>query len=283
MSVKKTVIGMGFTFAMFTQAAFGGAPQVFLSIVDTVLYPGDPNGRNLTIRLQNPVVKVGGFRIGLAISDPSIINFTYYDVDTTLPYWQYYNCNPPPCDSVLQCRDTCFIYYSTVVTQNTRSENFDYMQGRRLSEVVWQVTGIVQQGSGPVLQPGNGVLFRVPLEIFPISDTVPLSQRRVPLSFDPVFTHVTDSTGNILWRVSDNTLSLTNGTVTVPFSVKGDNNFDGKHSAVDAVILLGWVFSGSPQPLPSPSVGDVNCDGRWTGSDIVLLLTKIFGGVPFPC
>ena len=283
MSVKKTVIGLGFAIAMLTSGAFGGTPQVFLSIVDTVLYPGDPNGRNLTVRMNNPAVKVGGFRIGLAVSDPSVINFTYFDVDTTLPYWQYYNCNPPPCDSVLQCRDSCFIYYSTVVTQNTRSQNFDYMQGRRLSEVVFQVTGVVQQGSGPVLQPGNGVLFRVPLNIFPISDTFSLSRRQVPVSFDPLFTQVTDSTGNVTWRASDNTLSLTNGTVTVPYSRKGDNNFDGKYSATDVVFLVGWIFNGSPQPLPSPGVGDVNCDGQWTATDIVLLLGRIFGGIALPC
>jgi len=283
MSVKKTVIGMGCILAMFTSGAFGGVPQVFLSIVDTVLCPGDPNGRNLTIRMNNPAVKVGGFRINLVISDPSIINFTYFDVDTTLPYWQYYNCNPPPCDSILQCPNNCYIYYSSVVRQGTRTQDFDYLEGRRPSEIVVEVIGIAQQGPGPVLQQGNGVLFRVPLNIFPISDTVPFSARQVPISFDPNYTHVSDSTGNILYRTSDGTLSLTNGTVTVPFSMKGDINFDCLYSGADIVSLVGWVFNGSPQPLPSPSVGDVNCDGQWTGADIVTLISRIFQGVPLPC
>lgn len=291
MSVKKTVIGMGFVMGMLTSGAFGATPQVFLSLVDTVLYPNvsDPNGRKLTIRMNNPIVHVGGFSISLSISDPSIINFGYQRIDTVLPYWQYFtDCTPPPChpDSVLQCKDTCFNYVAPVDTAGTRSSGFSLMQARRLSQTVYQITGIARGGSpGPVLQPGNGVLCRVPLIILPISDTVPLATRQVKIYFDSIFTTVSDSTGNTTYTVEDtlHLLSLTPGTVTVPYSTKGDCNFDGKLTPTDAVIELGWVFIGSPTPLPSPSVADVNCDGLWTPADVVLELNKIFMGGAFPC
>jgi len=292
MSVKKTVIGMGFTIAMFTSGAFGGTPQVFLSVVDTVLCPNvaDPNGngRLLTIRMNNPVVHVGGFGISLTIADPSIINFAYTTIDTVPPYWRYFiDCTPPPCepDSVLECPDTCFNYNAQAVTSGTRSASFDAITSDRLSEIVLQVNGIAQtSGGGPVLQPGNGVLFRVPLTIFPISDSVPLSQRQVKIYFDSIYTTVSDSSGNTVWRAdSTTTLSLTHGTVTIPYSMKGDCNFDCLLTPADAVIELSWVYLGSPLPLPSPSVADVNCDGQWTPSDAVLELNRIFLGIPFPC
>lgn len=290
MSVKKTVIGLGFTIAMFTSGAFGGTPQVFLTVVDTVLYPNvsDPNGtgRLLTIRMNNPAVHVGGYSISLSVGDPSIINFAYTDIDTVPPYQDtVQDCIPPPCrDTVITvCPDTCFQYNAQVITQGTRSAGFDFVQSDRLSEIVLQVNGIAQTGSGPVLQPGNGVLFRVPLTIFPISDTVPLSQRQVKIYFDSIYTTVSDSTGNTVWRVNDGTLSLTHGTVTVPYSMKGDCNFDGVLTPTDAVLEVSWVFLGSPVPLPSPTVADVNCDGLYTGADVVLEMNRVYLGTAFPC
>jgi hypothetical protein len=294
MSFKTTVLGMGFAIAMVASEARAVTPQVFLTVVDTVLCPNvnDPTGalnsRLLTVRMNNPVVHVGGYQISLSISDPSIINFGYTSIDTVPPYWRYFtDCSPPPChpDSVLECPDSCFNHNSQVVTQGTRSANFDFVSSDRLSEIVLQVNGIVQtSGGGPVLQPGNGVLFRVPLKIFPISDSVPLSQRQVKIFLDSIYTTVSDSSGNTVWRAdSTTTLSLTHGTVTIPYSTKGDCNFDCVLSATDAVIEMGYVFLGSPLPLPSPAVADVNCDGVWTASDVVLELNKIFLGSPFPC
>jgi hypothetical protein len=65
--------------------------------------------------------------------------------------------------------------------------------------------------------------------------------------------------------------------------MKGDCNFDGQLTATDAVLELNWVFLGTPQPLPSPSVADVNCDGQYTATDVVFEMNKIFLGNPFPC
>ncbi len=290
MSVKKTVIGMGIAIAMFASGAFGGTPQAFLTVVDTVLYPNvaDPNGngRLLTIRMNNPVVHVGGFSVSLTIADPSIINFAYNDIDTVPPDTVIYqDCSPPPChwDTIVTCPNYCYNYSTQVSTQGTRTANFDFIDGSRLSEITVQVTGDAQSGTGPVMQPGNGVLFRVPLTIFPISDSIPLAQRQVKIFFDSIYTTVSDSSGNTTWRVTDTTVAVTPGTVTIPFSMKGDNNFDGMHSPTDVVIELGWVFAGSPMPLPSSSVADVNCDGQWTPSDVVLLLGKVFNGFALPC
>jgi hypothetical protein len=292
MSVKKTVIGLGFAIAMLTNGAFGQTPQVFLSVVDTVLYPNvsDPTGalktRLLTVRMNNPEVHVGGYSISLAISNPSIINFGYNRIDTIPPDTVIYqDCSPPPChwDTIITCPNYCYNYKTPVDTAGTRSSGFDLVAGTRISETVLQVTGDAQSGTGPVMQPGNGVLFRVPLIIFPISDSVPLSERQVKIFFDSAFTTVSDSSGNTVWRAGDGSLSLSAGTVTVPFSMKGDCNFDGLLTATDAVILMGWVFLTSPQPLPSPTVADVNCDGLYTASDVVMELNRIFLGTLFPC
>jgi hypothetical protein len=237
--------------------------------------------------MNNPVVRVGGYSISLTIADPSIINFAYTSIDTVPPDTVIYqDCTPPPCqwDTIITCPNYCYNYNAQVITQGTRSAGFDFVQGDRQSEISLLVNGIAQTGGGgPVLQPGNGVIFRVPLTIFPISDTVPLSQRQVKIYFDSIFSTVSDSTGNTVWSVDDGTLSLTHGTVTVPYSMKGDCNFDGVLTPTDAVLEMNWVFVGSPTPLPSPTVADVNCDGQYTGADVVLEMNRIYVGNPFPC
>jgi hypothetical protein len=292
MSFKKAVIGMGFTIAMLTNGAKAGTPQVFLSVVDTVLYPNvnDTTGalmsRLLTVRMNNPLVHVGSYSISLYIGEPAIINFGYNQIDTIPPDTVIYqDCSPPPCrwDTIITCPTNCYIYKTHVDTAGTRSSGFDYVNATRKEITLIQVTGDPQSGTGPVMQPGNGILFRIPLVIFPISDSFSLAQRQVEVFFDTIFTTVSDSSGNTVWRAADSTLSLTHGTVTVPYSMKGDCNFDGILSASDAVFLLGWVFLGSPRPLPAPSVGDVNCDGLTTAADVVLEVNRVFLGSPFPC
>lgn len=286
MSLKKIVAGMGMALGMLAASAEGQARDVFLSVVDTFLYPGDVNGRYLTIRMNNPPpVKIGAYNVGLIIENPQAINFAYYDVDTILPHWLFYlDCSPPPChmDSVLQCPDTCYDYKSQVITTGTRSQGRT-VQSRLLTENYLQVTCSFG-GPGPAIQPGDGILFQVPLNILPIADTVLLSERRVQISFDPLFTYLLDSTGNIAYRVNDtaNFLHLTNGTVFIPYSKKGDMNFDGLLNASDVVRLMNYVFLGIDPPLPSESVADVNCDGVLTASDVVLELNRVFLGSTAP-
>ena len=182
MLVKKTILGMGFIIAMVTSGAFAGTPQAFLTVVDTVLTPNaaDPNGtgRLLTIRLNNPVVHVNGFGFSLNIANPDIINFAYTTIDTVLPHWRYFTNCIPTChpDSIYDCPDSCFNYNAQAVTQGTPSAGFDVITSDRQSESALHVNGIFQtSGSGPVLQLGNGVLIRISLTIFPISDSVPFS------------------------------------------------------------------------------------------------------------
>lgn len=287
MSIKRTVIGIGMAMAMLTNwARAESTPVVFLSVSDTALFPGE--GRYLTLRLNN-TVKVGGFGIALGITDPGKINFTPNgNVDTTLPHWRYFiDCSPPPChpDSDFVCPDTCFVPEMDVITAGTRCSGFAAVAGRLRSEVVAEITGVASTvgDPGPVLQPGNGVLFQVPLTVFPISDSVPLAQRQIQIQINPDFTFFSDSTGNVIYRYTNGTLAVTNGTVTIPFSMKGDLNFDGIIDATDVVGILNYVFLGSPEPVPSPSVADVNCDGIVDSSDVVLLLNKVFLGIPFPC
>lgn len=292
MRFKGTVIGIGMALAMFTGKTYGQAPQVTVSVVDTFLYPGDAGGRYLTVRMNNSV-KIGGYNVGLIIENPQAINFTYFDVDTTLPYTRcFIKCTPPPCRETcfVECPDTCYDYNSQVITTGTRSQGADVIDGARLSETYLQVSCIYQtSGSpGPVIQPGNGVLFRVPLNVFPIVDSVSLAERQVRIFIDPVYTYFSDSTGNVLYRIVDtvppiNTYDTINGNVFIPYSLKGDVNFDGLLTSSDVVRLLNYAFLGVNQPIPSASVGDVNCDGLVNSSDVVLEMNKIFLGIPFPC
>jgi hypothetical protein len=291
MSVKRTVIGLGMAMAVFTASARGGTPKIFVSVNDTSLYPGDQEGRWLTVTMSNPTVKIGGYQVALIIENPQAINFTYFDVDTTLPFTRcFQKCVPPPCRETcfVDCPDTCYDFKSQIISNGTVSQGADLIEGHRLAETYEQVTCIYQTAgsSGPVIQPGsNRVLFRIPLDIFPIADTVSLSERQVQITIDPTFTFFSDSTGNITYRVSDtvNTLALTNGTVFIPFSSKGDVNFDGLLTSSDVVRLLNYTFLGLTPPLPSVSVGDVNCDGFIDSSDVVREMNRIFLGVPFPC
>ncbi len=288
MFFKKTVVGMGMALAMFTGTAPAQTPDVYLTVVDTFLYPGDPNGRYLTIRMNNPSpVKIGAYNVSLIIENPQAINFAYFDVDTILPSWRYFtDCSPPPCrpDSVLECPDTCYTYNSEVIIAGTVSQGADVIEGRGLSEIYLQVFCIYQifGTPGPIIQPGDGILFQVPLDIFPIADTVPLSERQVQISIDPLLTYLVDSTGNITYRAND--LHITNGTIFIPYSypIKGDVNFDGLLNSTDVVRLMNYAFLGLNPPLPSESVGDVNCDNIVTGLDVVLLLNRVFLGLTDP-
>jgi len=264
-------------------------PKVFLQVVDTAIYPGDVEGRYLTIRMSNPNVKIGAFSIGLSIADPSIINWTYFKIDTIPPHWTYFiDCTPLPChpDSIYE--DTRFSYQSQIITSGTLAAQCKVLLARRESEVVLQVFGEFSTAinPGPALQPQNGaVLFRVPMIIFPIADSVPLNLRQVPISFDEIFTHFSDSTGTVLYRVQDtiNILQLTNGTVTVPYSMKGDLDFNGLLTGTDVVRILNYAFLGAPPPLPEWTVADVDCDGVVISNDVVRELNKVFLGIPFPC
>jgi hypothetical protein len=243
--------------------------------------------------MNNPSDKIGGYQVGLIIANPQAINFTYFDVDTTLPYWRYFtDCSPPPChpDSVLECPDTCYDYNSQVITAGTRSQGADVIEGSRLSETYLQVSCIFQTAgsTGPVIQPGNGILFQVPLNVLPIADTVSLSERQVHISIDPIYTYFSDSTGNIAYRVVDTippiyTLDTTGGTVFIPFSMKGDINFDGLLNSTVVVRLINFAFLGINPPVPSENVADVNCDAIIDSLDVVREINKIFLGVPFPC
>jgi len=288
MSVRRTLVGMGMALAVLSSFAEASPPpKVFLQVVDTAIYPGDVEGRYLTIRMSNPNVKIGAFSVGLAIADPSIINFTYFKIDTTLPHWVYFqDCTPLPCrpDSIYE--DTSFSYQSQIITSGTLSSQCKVLLGRRESEVVLQVLGEFSTSinPGPALQPQNGaVLFRVPMNIFPIADSVPLNIRQVPITIDPIRTQFSDSTGTILYRVLDTSAQFTNGTVTVPYSMKGDLDFNGHLTGTDVVRILNYAYLGAPPPLPEWTVADVDCDGVVISNDVVRELNKVFLGIPFPC
>lgn len=64
--------------------------------------------------------------------------------------------------------------------------------------------------------------------------------------------------------------------------VCGDADANGIVNVSDIVMLISYVFNGSPAPDP-PGRGEVDCNGVVNISDIVFLIAYIFSGGPVPC
>jgi YVTN family beta-propeller protein len=66
------------------------------------------------------------------------------------------------------------------------------------------------------------------------------------------------------------------------YLVHGDADGSGQISIADAVLLINFIFSGSPVPV-SAAAGDANCDSLINISDAVGVINYVFGGVARPC
>lgn len=64
--------------------------------------------------------------------------------------------------------------------------------------------------------------------------------------------------------------------------VCGDADGSSSVTISDAVLLIGYIFSGGPAPSPLVA-GDADCSGSVTISDAVYLIAYIFGGGAAPC
>jgi CubicO group peptidase (beta-lactamase class C family) len=62
----------------------------------------------------------------------------------------------------------------------------------------------------------------------------------------------------------------------------GDPNAGGDIDIDDAVLLIAYIFSGSPDPVPYGS-GDADCSGAIDIDDVVYLINFIFAGGNSPC
>ncbi|HXF49607.1 MAG TPA: dockerin type I repeat-containing protein [Verrucomicrobiae bacterium] len=74
--------------------------------------------------------------------------------------------------------------------------------------------------------------------------------------------------------------------VTIKYSplpaIKGDLNLDGVMTLADVVLMLNFVFNGTPFAA-APTAGDLNCDGKISPADVVIMLQIFFLSVPAPC
>ena len=62
----------------------------------------------------------------------------------------------------------------------------------------------------------------------------------------------------------------------------GDADGSGFVNISDVVFIIGYIFSGGPQPMPL-EVADVNCDNMVNISDAVYLISYIFTSGTAPC
>jgi hypothetical protein len=69
--------------------------------------------------------------------------------------------------------------------------------------------------------------------------------------------------------------------VVVTF-ICGDADGSGAVDIDDAVFVIGYIFSGGPEPIPYES-GDADCSGGVDIDDIVHLIGFIFSGGNIPC
>jgi len=62
----------------------------------------------------------------------------------------------------------------------------------------------------------------------------------------------------------------------------GDADYSGGVDIDDVVYLIGYIFSGGPQPVVAEA-GDADCSGDTDIDDVVYLIGYIFSGGPLPC
>ncbi len=121
---------------------------------------------------------------------------------------------------------------------------------------------IVNSGEGTVgeiIDNGNGVYTAaVSAPSVPGSDTL----------------HVSIEAGGQLVEVSSEPV--------IDYFICGDVEQSGAVDIDDIVFLIGYLFSGPPEPVPYES-SDVNCASSFDIDDIVYLIAYVFSGGPPPC
>jgi hypothetical protein len=267
-----------------------------IDVGDTLGAPG--TGVPVSLYLQNLSDSIQGFTISITLSRPDLMQFvSQTTIDTCYPCL----------DSACTVLDTvqCTIEVVPVTVQNTLIQNWDYAQARTFGGTNILVSGIADvdfdQSPLPILPFTNGVLIKVIAQVnCNIPDT--LSNRVVLLDVNAAQTFLANTKGRTIpsWITLnadtitsggvDTTIQLwlyrtamkiQNGSITVPFTLKGDMNKDGVFNVLDLVGMVNVAFRGQPEPCP-PGVADINCDGSIDILDVVLLVNHVFRGGPQP-
>ena len=255
-------------------------------------------GVPVSLYLQNLSDSIQGFAISITLSRPDLMQFvSQTTIDTCYP------CLDSACTMLDTVQCTIEVVPSTV--QNTLIQNWDHAQARTFGGTNILVSGIADvdfdRSPLPILPFTNGVLIKVIAQVnCNIPDT--LSNRVVLLDINAPQTFLANTKGRTipsyttldadtitsggvdttiqLWLYRT-ALKIQNGSITVPFTFKGDMNKDGVFDVLDVVGMVNVAFRGQPEPCP-PGVADVNCDGNIDILDVVLLVNHVFRGGPQP-
>lgn len=266
-----------------------------IDVGDTLGTPG--SSVPVSLYLQNLSDSIQGFTVSITLSNPDLMAFVSETIIDTCFY-----CLDSACTMLDTVQCTIEVVPST--TQNTLIENWDHAQARTFGGTNILVSGIADvdfdQSPLPILPFTNGVLIKVIAQVnCDIPDT--LSDRVVLLDINPPQTFLTNPKGRTIPSYTildadtsiagpDTTIQLwlyrtalkhQNGSITVPFTLKGDLNKDGFFDVLDVVALVNIAFRGFSEPCP-PGVADVNCDGFIDIIDVVLLVNHVFRGGPQP-
>lgn len=255
-------------------------------------------GVPVSLYLQNLSDSIQGFTVSITLSRPDLMQFvSQTTIDTCYP------CLDSACTELDTVQCTIEVVPSTV--QNTLIQNWDHAQARTFGGTNILVSGIADvdfdQSPLPILPFTNGVLIKVIAQVnCDIPDT--LSNRVVLLDINPPQTFLTNPKGRTIPSYTildaDTTISggvdttiqlwlyrtamkLQNGSITVPFTLKGDLNKDNIFDVLDVVAMVNVAFRGFPEPCPQ-GIADVNCDTFIDILDVVALINHVFRGGPQP-
>ncbi len=262
-----------------------------IDVGDTLGSPG--TAVPVALIMQNLADSIQGFTISVTLSRPDLMSFqSHTTIDTCYP------CLDSACTHIDTVLCTLEVVPSTV--QNTLIQFWDHHEARTQGGTNVLVSAIADVDFNklplPILPFTSGALIKVVAQVnCNILDT--LSSRTVLIDANPLQTFLTDPKGRTipenrithadtthvgvdttihLW-VYRPEIKITNGSITVPFTQKGDMNHDGIYDVLDVVGLINVAFRGQPEPCP-PGISDVNCSGATDILDVVLMINYAFRG-----
>jgi hypothetical protein len=266
-----------------------------VDVGDTLGAPG--TGVPVSIYLQNLSDSIQGFTVSITLSRPDLMEFVSQTIIDTC-----YPCIDSACTQYDTALCTVDVVPSTV--QNTLIQYWDHAEARTTGGTNILTSGIADvdfdQSPLPILPFENGVLIKVIAQVkCDISDT--LTDRVVLLDVNAPQTFLTNPAARTIpswitlnadstFNGQDTTVHLTlyhtvmtiqNGSITVPFTVKGDLNRDGVFDILDVVAMVGIAFRNQNEPCP-PGIADLNCDGNLDILDVVAMVSHVFRNGPQP-
>ena len=273
---------------------------LILDVADTLGSPG--HNVPVSVFLQNLADSISAYQVSITLSRPDLMEFK---ADTTID--TCYTCVDSACTIIDTSLCTLELVPSSV--DGALAENWDLTSATTLGGLNITLLGIADIDADefplPIPPYASGVLLRVfgqvecDIEDSVLDRTISLDVNAVGSFFSTKGAITIPSSDTTYWdhdtvlitveegTVFDSlviykpTAKLMNGSVTVPFTVKGDLNHDGVMNVLDVVLLVGTAFRGGAYPCPA-SVGDVNCDGVINVFDVVALVNHVFRGAPPP-